>query len=236
MNCLSTMAFENPNNDIIMFGGIIFWVLVGIFLLIEQISISRKGFSFATFVFVAFLVIMGVLMKKTASAHSVIENWRILTLILTGFIVSGVICGIIKWWMYASKKSRIYEETREKFYEQLKIDPNTLAKDLPIEKRDSLLRMVGSAYQCEFYERYNGFNWCDVIPKAKDYKGEIIGWMCWWPLVLIDTFLRDIVKDIFEALYRSLAKFLQSIANKCFNKHAADFPEPIKWEKVNKNQ
>ena len=76
MNFLATAGDFKTFNDIITFGGVAFWILVGLFVLIEQLSIAYDGYKFATIAAVVFAVIIGILMPSITKPSNVLPYWQ----------------------------------------------------------------------------------------------------------------------------------------------------------------
>ena len=117
---MNLLAALSESHDIIVFGGVVFWVLVGLFLVIEQLSVTYNGYKFATISFLVFAILMAIFLQRSA-VRSIVSNWQLVGMMAIGYFVIGTMWGIIKWWMYASKRARIYEDIRDEFYTKYKI-------------------------------------------------------------------------------------------------------------------
>lgn len=55
-----------------------------------------------------------------------------------------------------------------------------------------------------------------TIPKVKEHKSRIVGWMVYWPFSAVWTILNDPVRRIFLHIYRKIEKVMQKMANNVF--------------------
>lgn len=57
----------------------------------------------------------------------------------------------------------------------------------------------------------------DIIPQAKDHKGDIVFWMTYWVPSLVGTILHDWIIDLFNTLFEYVRDLYQALANWVFS-------------------
>jgi len=55
-------------------------------------------------------------------------------------------------------------------------------------------------------------------PSASDHKGDIIGWMTYWPLSFISFLVRRPLRRIFTFIYERVSGVFENITNSVYNK------------------
>ena len=204
--------------NLIVFGGVFFWILVSAFILLELIFVDLEKFSNTACVFVFFIIATSVLMWQ--STYSLVTNyWLDLLIYSVIYLVIGTCWMFVKWFKYTAKISMLYENTKENFYNQNNIELNLPVKQLPKDQYSKLSDIMKDAYRSLSYEVSYSPKWEEFIPKVKDNKNKITNWILWWPFSMVISLFKDFLKDVLDFIYRKTRVVLQRIANHQFNKH-----------------
>lgn len=183
--------------DVIAIGSIGFWIGLAVFgIIISELSDRDKGIN-ATIV--AIIVFLGWFwLENIDPARWIAENPKIAILAILGYIVTGVLWGVLKWWLYCIGVRRNIEALAKEFRQQYKLGPDA---DIQKEWQSYLWRHTSSD---------------SIEPSAHKNKSRIILWMSYWPCSMLWTLINDPVRRIFLYEYYLLGKLFQDISNAIF--------------------
>jgi hypothetical protein len=230
--------------DVIVLGDLIFWGLLIGFVFLEVILTSFRRFGWSTTILIGYCTGMYFLLGETIR-NFFVHHWQTALWIAAFYVVGGFLWSIFKWFWFTNRRSTVFGEVKDKFYEKYKIPPETLLKDIEAisEKRQNENRSTRDTSKPTYWdafhlstfwdmltederwqvgrnERFNDIK--DFIPSAKKNKARIVGWMIWCVFDIVGTFLNDFIHDLFDALFTWAQSMLQLIANRNFKKHAKD--------------
>lgn len=136
------------------------------------------------------------------------------------FGVCGVSWGIFRWRKYVLDRLAKHDELYEEFLVTNRLDPKTVV--LPPDHRAAWKRVVDSTKN---YDRfgYDSTYWTGVtgetvadVPQARRHKARIVRWMTLWMFSFALYVFKDMVAEMFSAVYKKLAGFLQRIADNLY--------------------
>jgi hypothetical protein len=128
------------------------------------------------------------------------HNYFMLGVYIPGYLAFGaLVWSFTKWYLFLKAFQYARQEAIRVFLEGRK-------EGLPPATPEGIRTGIG-------YQRYKNTRLSDT-PRASDYKGKIIAWMCWWPLSMIGTLLNDPVRKFFNWAYLHLSGYYQRMANK----------------------
>lgn len=131
------------------------------------------------------------------------------------YVAIGFGFACVKWWRYAKKQRRKYDQFRAAFFRKNHLEGDVL----PAEFKERFLEQLKGSYKpnSRGFEHYSDSSDADpVIPDITKNKAAFIRWMTYWPFSLVFTLLNDPVRRLFEWLYEVAGKKMQEIANSVF--------------------
>jgi len=186
--------------ELILFGGIFWWLIIAVWFVAMALMIEANDSWHATWIS---LVCFGALWWATGGHNPfpwLGRHWQDLLMGALAYFVLGGMWSIIKWWFYLHKRANYYEEN---------IKPD-------LEKKWSgFVDSQKAAYKNDF-KNYVQANVYDMPPDVKNHKGDIMMWMCWWPMSLLGSVFSDLLHNIFQWIYRMLSTMLANMAKRVF--------------------
>lgn len=190
--------------EFLMFGGVLFWIIVGVLGLIITTQVHNEKVGWAAFTLIA--VIAGLvlltnipkLLADTPPSHYLYA--------FLGYLAAAALWALIKWrGFYLPGLFRRYEDLREKFLIGKKLD------EMPTDP--AVLKEFTDDYQVQ---RLNvGYN-----RMVRNNKSRITTWMIFWPFSLLETFVGDFLANVFDRIYRSMAGLLQRMSDGMASKYS----------------
>ena len=171
----------------IAFGTIGFWVLLILVSILLLVFIEYEEGGAATLTLLCFLWIQqlfGVNIVHYTCTHTL----RIVVGIL-GYLLAGVVWGVVKWWFFVKDRRYKYDEEYSKFLEN-----------------------KGVGWTWDEYVKAHGLG----KPTASEHKERILEWMSFWPWSLLWTLINDPIRKAFRAIYRHIQNRLQAIADSAY--------------------
>lgn len=191
-------------HEFLVFGGLLFWVIVGVITLVIAAQVHEDRVGGATATLVVFLALVG-LFTNTLSVISTIPP----IFYVYGFGAYMGAAGLwatVKWRaFYLPKLFDRYEELRSDFLERksLKEFPaDPAVRDEFNSWHDVRILNIGERRMV----RYN--------------KGKITTWMLYWPFSLIETFFGDFLHRVFATLYKMVAGLFQRMSDGMASKYS----------------
>ena len=193
-------------------GGIIFWLLLAALIVFEFVCYEFERKISGVVGLIAFVGLIWLFGNFDLFGF-LGANWSVILLTLVAYFVAGIVWGFGKWEFWLSKRRREFEAKKQDWLEK----QNWSGNEVPVQLRDSWTREVVKTYATGMgyissvdlsewpSDRVKGL----VVPKASKNKGLIIYWMSYWPISLLWTLLRDVLKEIWEFLYFRICKYLQ---------------------------
>lgn len=203
--------------EIFVVGTFWFWALVAAasVILFALIECERFGWATTTLI-LAFLALhlLGDFNILTALRN----DPTTVGLVVLGYFAAGTIWAVGKWWFFVKRLRRQYEKSKRAFLEENGLQGSIVPDQLKAEwSRHADRIRVG-------YGRHHYL--CGCAPKVSDHKGQVLGWMIYWPWSLVWTIINDPVIRLFKWIYRQIQGLLQGISDRAFRGVEDDFRQP----------
>jgi hypothetical protein len=190
--------------DIVTFGGLLFWSIVGIVALVITTQVHEEKVGWAAFTLlaaVAAVVALTNTVKLLAGIPPIYYLYGFL-----GYLGVAALWATIKWRaFFLPALFEKYEELRYNFLKRKGLD------EMPADP----------AVRKEFNDQH------DVARLDVNYnrmvrhnKGRITTWMVFWPFSLLETFLGDFLVRVFNTIYKTLAGMLQRMSDGMASKYS----------------
>jgi hypothetical protein len=214
-----------------------FWLLAVAAMCFIIWALEEDSGVWATTTLVAFLLLItffgeGLVVFKWLAANPWMLLWGALA-----YIGIGAVWGVIKWYFYASSKAEDFEDLKIAWLKS----KGVAGKKVPLE-----LQNEWTAYVCdngrfghweyldpndEYYGSTNRYTPKDQrkrkpmldMPYSWNNKARIVRWMSYWPFSMLWSLLDDVVKRIFRRIQRMLGQIMDSITERVWRSHTADF-------------
>lgn len=190
--------------DFITFGGVLFWIIVGVVALILAAQINDEKVGWATVTLlgtIALIVAFTNAPLKTLADHPIY--------ILYGFLAYlgvAVVWATIKWRaFYLPKIFDAYEAYRDQWLNSRQLN------DMPADTK------IREEFAKNARERG-----VDVsrTRMATNNKARITTWMFFWPFSLLETFFGDFLSQVFTTLYKMVAGLFQRMSDGMASKYS----------------
>lgn len=178
------------------------WVLVSVTLLFSLIFVANEKFAVG---WVPLLFLFGGLIVF-GDPNITISWWTVLWGVL-GYIICGTAWGIIKWYLFVSRRYSLYKEALH--YWLSSRDLTEVPDELLADFR-TYLRLYDEVFIDLHYDTLK------LIPNPQDYKHKILGWMTYWPLSLFWTVCSDFIIRLFDIIRVVCIKLMTSISEWVF--------------------
>jgi len=193
--------------DFITFGGILFWIIVGVIALViaAEINDEKVGMASVTLIGSALAIFAFTDAKTSLGGVITTHPWYIVYGFL-GYLALAVVWATIKWRLfYLPKIFDAYDEFRQSWLAQKGL------KDMPADQqtRDLFASAVRGAGVDVTYTRMVRHN-----------KARITTWMVFWIFSLIETFLGDFLQRVFASLYNAVAGLFQRMSDGMASKYS----------------
>jgi hypothetical protein len=192
-------------------GGVLFWTLIVAELVLLFVFTEYENGVCATISLVCFLAILQFMAKVNVIGF-IWEHPLQLLMVAAVYLIAGACWGIFKWRRLVILRLRDHDDALAKFAVAKGLPENTTV--LPAQYREEWKRELerGKAFDGPF----NGQTLADT-PLARKNKARITRWMSLWIFSMALFFLKDLVVEVFSAMYVKLAKFLQRIADNIYS-------------------
>jgi hypothetical protein len=195
--------------ELFVVGSFWFWVLViAELVLLFLFTEYENGFA-ATASIVAFLVVLQFLGKVDIFGFVLTKPYMLVPVVVP-YLLIAVCWGVFKWRRLVKDKLKQHDELFAEFLIDCNLHANTTV--LPLEYRPAWKKKV------EGTRNYKTGQTVADTPLVKRHKSRIVRWMALWPFSVALYFFKDMVTEVFVALYMRLATFLQRIADNIYNK------------------
>lgn len=190
--------------EFLMFGGVLFWIIVGIVGLVITTQVHNERVGWAAFTLIAViagLVLLTNVPKLLANTSPMDYVYAFL-----GYLVAAAVWALIKWrGFYLPGLFRRYEDLREDFLAKKQLD------EMPADPK--VIEEFNGDYRVG---RLNiGYN-----RMVRHNKSRITTWMIFWPFSLLETFVGDFLANLFDRIYRSIAGLLQRMSDGMASKYS----------------
>jgi len=210
--------------ELIVFGGIWFWILVGIAAIALLAEIVNEKFTAAFFTMFAFVAILVGFSK--IEWHWFVDNKITLFYAIGFYLVAAVVTSIVKWYFYGRDARERYNEFRSKFLARRGLsDTSQIPEEHRIQWLSELRNFITHSPYSGGFSIYSDtvITTEHLIPQARHHKALITGWMAWWPFVAFWSLFDDFFRRLWEVIYRLCSKGYQQLSNMAFRGVEADF-------------
>lgn len=191
--------------EIITFGGVLFWIIVGLVTLVlaAQVDSDRAGAATLTLLITVAAI---VAFTNAPVLEFVQENPIYVIYGVLGYLGIAAVWAFVKWRMfYLPKLFDRYEELRSDFLK------NRGLKEMPA---DQTVR-----------DAFNATNEVKILNISQrrmvsNNKGRITVWMAYWPFSFIGTFVGDFLQRVFASVYQAIANSLQSMSDRMASRYS----------------
>lgn len=217
--------------ELIVFGGIWFWILVGIAAIALLAEIVNEKFTAA---FVTMLAFFGIIVGfSKIDWHWFVDNKVTLFYAAGIYLVAAVVTSIVKWYFYGRDAREKYNEFRSGFLSRRGLsDTSQIPEEHRVQWASELKEFVRYASYSKGFSVHSDtvVTTEHLIPQARYHKALITGWMAWWPFVAFWSLFDDFFRRLWEVLYRLCSKGYQRISNMAFSGVEADL---VGLDKIN---
>jgi len=199
--------------DLIIFGGIIFWVLFAVLSILIIWSLEKEDLGWAVGATIVFLGLFLVLGNGLEVVQNIWYNPLLFLWYGLGYIGIGVVWGLIKWYFYSLDALEIYKKIKYEFCQK-----NNLMADKPIPEEFKKKWM-------DFLKNYHihANKASDMMPKAYEHKSLIVSWMMYWPFSMFWSIIHDMVVRVFDTIQIWIRGIMDAIAKFVWRKVGDDF-------------
>ena len=116
-----------------------------------------------------------------------------------GLAILALGCAVAfgKWLIFCRARRALYDEKKVAWLERVGVKDTTIIPD----------SLKGR------WSKYVNEEHIEVKTKARNHKARIIRWIVFWPVVLIWSFIDDLVKESGALVYRTLANLFQRVSD-----------------------
>lgn len=190
--------------ELLVVGGVFFWIIVGIFILVATSSVRASEFGTAT-ALVATLFILLITFTNFPTILWSLDPMMVLYGAI-GYVGIAGIWAVIKWRaFYLPKLFGEYERYRSEWLRMKNL------KEMPADK--------GMRDNFNTYVKERGF-YINSQRMVRHNKGRITGWMFFWPLSLVETFIGDFMVRIFDHTFRMISGSLQKMSDRMATRYS----------------
>jgi hypothetical protein len=155
------------------------------------------------------------------SMVDLIKNHFMVTLVcVLGYFPSGTIWGVFKWFLFLHRFNDARKVALDEFHDDQEAartrarNGNAYATDSLLLNRTDREHLSGGHYKNTSLSK---------APRIRDYRGKVVGWICFWVFSIVGTIFHDLARRISMWIYNRISGFLQWMSNKV----VGDIPEPI---------
>jgi hypothetical protein len=190
--------------EIITFGGLIFWLITALVVLILAAEVENDSTGWATTTLG--LYALGVVLFTDGQVMTWVNDNKIN--ILWGAVVYlalAAVWALVKWRMFfLPKLFEKYDQARAAWLKTRGL------KEMPADPRVRQEFMNGDV-------RYLNINHKRM---ASNNKGRILGWMVYWPASLLGTFFGDFLSRVFSSIYDGISGLMQGMSDRMASRYS----------------
>jgi hypothetical protein len=228
----------------IEFGGMVFWLLVGIAVLVELLLVSRDKVAEAFGVLGVFAVVMALFSSMPIVGY-VTYGWKATLAWVGAYVGIGILWSLVRWVLFALKRKNYFYDRKEAWFDSEKAEFRLESKIIdswsPAAKMTFFNFFINSWNDSPFCRGDGYWNEIDVpgnlvrmadspeavkqtsakvfdavVPKARQNKAKISAWVSFWPLSILCYFLEDLVVDAIKAIVRGVCRIASAINSALF--------------------
>ena len=230
--------------ELIQIGGLAFWGIVALFVLLEFLWVANEKWGWSIFGFVLTIAAFSVF-SDVNMWQLITQNWLHLIIGFGIYVVIGVLWALFgKWYFFCKKRVDRYKGCLEQFnvknmkevpldrkydfyfyvkeqFCQLddRIEYVELAQDNYRKTGDKILYTI---MECERIEKELR---SAIFPSPNLFKSKIIGWISAWPFSVLAHLVFDLMVDFYNNLYKLVKTFFDSVARLAFRGVGDEFKD-----------
>lgn len=189
--------------ELLAFGGILFWIIVGVVVLAITALIHDEKIWRAAGVLIVTLAVLALFTNVPKIIATIPPIWYLY--VIGGYLIAAPIWAVIKWrGFFLPALFEQYDALRSKFLETAgpKGEPlNDFPADPAVKDK---------------FNNLNEVKWLNInsARMVRRNKARITTWMIYWPFSLLETFLGDFLARVFSAIYKRIAGSLQRMSDR----------------------
>lgn len=178
------------------------------------------------------LLIVGLIASHFLHVFSIVDvikhHFSTILICTLSYFPAGTIWGTFKWLLFLHRFKDARKEALDEFHDdQERARVRALNNTAYHSDEDILKRPDREALAGKFYKSTSLLK----APRIRDYKGKVVGWICFWVFSVVGTVFHDLARRISLWIYNRISGMLQWMSNKV----VGDIPEPVSDEKVTDN-
>lgn len=199
--------------DIIVLGGLIFWILTAIFLIVFFASMHKEKGIIATISLFSYFFLLAVFGSFDMTGF-IIRNPIMLAIFTVSYFLCGTIWAFFRWNIFAGDILNKYNDHKKEWLEKKGINGHVVPDDMKKEWTQAVKSYATKIKQQHFSD---GKSAIDAIkPRVRENKGRIMLWLSYWPFSFCHYLFADVLSDIWNWIYRMIGNSLQSISDRKF--------------------
>lgn len=204
-------------------GTVTFWI-VSVLVAILLITAVEQEAPFAGLWLFALYIIALELLGSVGLLSWLRDNPGLAAMYAVMFLAIGAVWAVIKWTARVNAIAAHFKEAR---VEWLAKNRTKVAHHASKEEEDKArLADLANHLRNNPYIVRSGYVSFENLPlRVADNKQRIITWMAYWPLSLLWALIDDFVRKVFENIYTTLKKGLQSISDRSVTDLTAELDE-----------
>lgn len=190
---------------LVALGTIGFWVLLFIIFVIITALVETEHGLFSAGVIVSTMLMFEYSYHLHLFAGFAAHPGKVLIYIV-GYLAIAAVWGIAKWYSFVQGQMNAYNDYKYEFMKlhRVKVLTPMLAKQLLENGARQYPAILPQA------------------PVARKYKSNIIRWMTYWPFSILGTLFNDLIRKVFDHIYKYLLSVYEVISNHVFRGAKAD--------------
>lgn len=187
--------------ELIIFGGIAFWVLVAVLFLALLIATETESPGWATsllLIFIAVNVAFG-----NVGTFVVQSPMKVLYVVL-GYALAGILWTFPAWILFLRKVRKSYLETRSSFAleKDFQVSPRGNFEGIPAEHRDAFYRKVVYVEPRDSGLDYDTKKDSLDLPTFSKNDWRFYLWAIAWPVSVVNTVIGDFLVNVLKSLHK----------------------------------
>ena len=226
---------------VIEFGGLWFWGIVGLVLLVEFLLVHNEKTGWVFGVAAMFAAVVGLF--TTFDAKSFAMGWKVALLRVGAYVLIGVIWALVRWFLHAARRRSFFYDKKREWAESNRAltGAKTDLKEWSPEVRSIFLAWFANQWNdadpkmvrhynmiigAGSWKRGEGYRispedmakavFYAIVPQVRREKSRITLWLSFWPFSVLSYFLNDILTDFYRWLVRLVSGIMRGINNLVF--------------------
>lgn len=210
-----------------------FWFmpLAACLLIFTWLAVEKDNFFWS----VLFSSVIGALvLSRYPEFRNWISNPINILITLSAYFLIGVAWGFSKWVLQLKKRRNSFVALRDDYLRKNKFPDGYFGDASRATETEIKMFMVAittwldridygnhprdryDIYSCDYTTKSLNALMLSIRPKVSNNKEAIILWIMYWPMSMIWFVISDLMRDLAEAAYNSVATMFQSISDRMF--------------------